>query len=295
MPEEITLDPEQLFVEDPDIPDVRDDDDGQQEESESESEDGAAEQEEHEESVEDEIETKEEVDEDETGEQQDGDSETGDSEDDAQGDEFEIGGKEYTTETLTDYIVELEKGSLRQSDYTKKTQELAGYRKGAEADVAFVSALKDADLMDSISEALDEAGIKNAKQLVANALSGDAGEHPDSIRLKEMESEVDRLSTEAEAEKELEAKVESLAERKEITSEEANEVRKLAEDLYETKGTVLDLDDAYDLWQVRKGKLTVKRKTPTVPKTPSKKRGPKPQKENDAKYERMQDQYLFTD
>lgn len=294
------LDPEKLFTTDPNIPEFEEDGIGYQGKPEG---DGDNQEPEEKDEPDEDVEAEESDDDESDGDGEDVDGEEdepenpegGESEDDKpDGDVFEIDGKEYTAEALSDHIIELEKGSLRQSDYTKKTQELADTRRGVEADVAFVNAVKDADLMDSIAEALETAGVKGAKELVENALNGNAGEHPDTIALAELKGEMDRVESEKEAETRLNAEVESLAERKEIDISEAQKVRQFAEERYEQDGTVLTLDDAYDLYLVRNGKLKVKRKQPTVPKTPSKKSGGKP-KGDAGKWDKMSAEHLFTD
>ena len=291
------LDPEKLFVTDPNIPEFGVDGIGQQGKPDDEVEDeSATEEEDSEKASEDEVteDESEEVDEDETGDSEEDDTKADDGEDADEGDVFEIDGKEYTPESLSAKIVELERGSLRQSDYTKKTQELADTRKGIESNVAFVNAVKDADLMDSIVEALETSGVANAKEMVQAVINGDAGEHPDSIELAGMKDHLAQLDDEKEAEAKLDEEVQSLADRKEIDISEANKVRRFAEERYNETGTVLNMDDAYDLFLVRNGKLKVKRKQPTVPNTPRAKKGVKPKGES-GKFEKMSAEHLFID
>ena len=264
---ELELDSEQLFVE--------------EYQEEVETEEGTE--------TEDNVETEDEQSEDEAeasdveGEESE-DSEADSGDDNAEEkptDVFEVNGKEYTPASLSEYIAELESGSLRQSDYTKKTQELAGRRKALDSDVSFVKMLKENDLIGTIKDVLIEAKVDGAEKLVDAVVSGNAGEHPDSIELSELRQRLDDIEAEKEAESKLSEMVDELAKSKGITREEALKVRKFAEDLYNEKGTALQLEDAFDLYSVRQGKVVVKRKQPSAPKTPSAKRGAKPPKVDD--------------
>jgi hypothetical protein len=278
---EVNLDPKMLW-EDEDEFESEEPEAGQQEEPDTEVEDtdNATENNESDNAGESEDsgeseESEESEDEDETGGSESKD-EGRDDEDTPKGDVFEIGGEEYTLEKLNEKFAELERGSLRQSDYTKKTQALSDSRKALDADVSFVQMIKDADLMDSIKDALEEAGVREAGITVEAVLKGNPIEHPDSIKLREMEADMKRIEEERDAEKQLEQEVQSLADSKKIPLSKANDVRKFAEELYEQKGTVLDLTDAYDLFLARKGETIIKRKQPSIPKTPKVSKGSKP-------------------
>ena len=296
------LDPEQLFVEDENIPEFDEDGIGHQGKPEAKVEDGdPPKKEEPEDGDGDDDDESDEGagddgdgDDDPADDDDPSDDDPADGDDEPDGDVFEIDGKEYTVESLTKHLSELESGSLRQSDYTQKTQKLAEMRKGVEADIAFVKAVKDADLMDSIAEALEEAGVKDAKKLVDMALKSEPGEHPDTLELAELRGRLQKIEDEKEAEAALAKEVQELADRKEIELSEAQKVRQFAEERYEQTGTVLTLDDAYDLYLVRNGKLKVKRKQPAVPNTPKAKKGGKPVG-GEEKWERMSDQHLFID
>ena len=295
----LELDPNELFIVDPNIPESEEDGIGYREKPDDEEEgEDASKIIEPENASEDEPEDDgdepDKKEEDETSESEDGNAEDESGKSHAEEDVFEINGKEYTPESLSAHIADLERGSLRQSDYTTKTQTLAEQRKSLDSSVEFINALKDADLMDSIVEALETADVKNAKELAEKVLSGNAGEHPDTIKLQEVQSRLEQAETEKEAEKKLDEKVNIFAESKEIPLADAQAVRKFAEDFYEDKGVALDLDDAYDLWLVRKGKTVVKRKQPSVPNTPSAKRGGKPKGEG-AKWDKMSAEHLFVD
>ena len=139
--------------------------------------------------------------------------------------------------------------------------------------------MKDNDLLDSIKDALVDSNVKGAEEIVKRVMTADVGEHPDSLELNELKSKLQSLEEEREAERNLSVMVDELAEAKGITKDEALQVRKFAEELYEQKGTLVQLDDAYDLWTVRKGSVVVKKRQPSVPKTPSAKRGGKPKQE----------------
>jgi hypothetical protein len=292
MPDELELDPEKLYIDDPDIPDaVEDDDDGHQEDSDADEETESADEDSQDASGDEDESEESDEDEDEAGEQQDGDTTADDGEAPPEGDVFEINGEEYTTESLSAKLVELERGSLRQSDYTTKTQALAEQRKSIEANVAFVEQLKKADLMESIQEALKESGIPDADKLVGSVLNGVPVEHPDTQELMTLKEQLKALEDEKEAETLLEKEMSGLIEKKKISASDATEVRKFAEELYNTKGTVLDLEEAYDLWRVRKGDMTVKRKQPSIPKTPDQKKGTKPNTEQYG--DRMEASKLF--
>ncbi len=286
---ELELDPEQLFVEDPNAPDVRDegepydDEDGHQVKPESEvEEETATEDEESQEAIDGDPED--------DGDPKDSDSEEPNAEPEA-GDVFEVGGKEYTLEALAGHIDDLERGSLRQSDYTKKTQELADSRKGLQSNVDLVSALQKADLMKPVMEALEDAGVSNAQEMVNNVINGVVPDHPDSIELESIRGEREAEVEEKNAEKALQEEIDAFAKRKGIDSVEAQNVRKFAEDRFNEDGVALPLEDAYDLYRVRSGKLSVKRKQPSIPKTPSKKAGGKPPTEEYG--DRMEASKLF--
>ena len=285
---EVALDPKLLFDESDDI--------GQQEVPESDTEESEAVEEVDSENAEEAGEDQEGTENAETeesaesGEADDSTAEDAEGESSAEADVFEINGQEYTLDALNEHIAELERGSLRQSDYTKKTQELSVKRKAIEANVQFVEALKSNDLMDSVKEALVDAGV-DAK-LVDSVVSGDLYEHPDTTELQQLREQLETVQAEREAEVELDNMVKSLSESKSISIEEANNVRKFAEELYEQKGTLVDLEDAYDLYRVRKGKVTVTRKQPSLPKTPRPTSGGKPQK---GVTDHMDEDQLFID
>lgn len=199
-----------------------------------------------------------------------------DGKEDAQGDAFEVNGKEYTTETLTDYIVELENGSLRQSDYTKKTQEVSGERKALESNMALMSAIKSADLMDSVVDALKESGNKDAEALVQAVVDGVEVAHPDTQALTELQGKLDSIESEKSAEIQLSADITDLVTLKGLTKADGESIIEFAEKYFTEKGVALPLESAFDLWQVDSGKTIVKRKQPSIPKTPSAKSGVKP-------------------
>ena len=202
----------------------------------------------------------------------DGSEESSQNADNKDGDDppsIEVDGEVYTPER----IKELQEGSLRWNDYTKKTQELGEIRKQVEPLLQLVEKLKaDKSLMEDIRESLDE----DLRPLFDAAVNLDtkAVQHPDSKELETLRAQV----TEYQAREAIEKDKSDLVSKYGITREQADQVLEAAIQYHEEKKVYRDLETQCEI-MISKGlipgkkteeKSQEKKTTPKTPKIPPK-------------------------
>ena len=101
---------------------------------------------------------------------------------------------------LAEYLEEVEKGNLRQSDYTRKSQEIANQRKTVEADVARMSRITEA-FVDHLSALVPDAPDPSLALSNANAYTAQKAQHEAAM------TQVQKLIELGEAPKEISAQM----------------------------------------------------------------------------------------
>jgi len=155
---------------------------------------------------------------------------------------YKIGDEEITLEEFE----ELKKGSLRQSDYTKKTQELAEIRKTIQPLIEAKNQMKSKEIPeDEIAEIFVDAGVNEeiAKAIAAGDFENVKLPDPTTEELEKLKEENQNLI----AFQRLMEERDKLAEKDGIGLKVANEILEKAIEYHEKTGVAIPLEDMYKL------------------------------------------------